>query len=176
MTYLGEMTERPEPDRFRCFVEEHFARLASFSRSVLGSDLEAEDVAQEALVILYRRWSRLRAGVSPRAYLYRVAFRLGLARIRRDARRRALAVLLAPLVPREAAAPSDPIDLFFSSLPKRQRAIAHLHFAEDLNAPEIAEELGIASSTVRVQLGQIRKRLRAEASLPPSSVRCTDVP
>ncbi len=161
-------------DSIQLLVEEHFERLASFTRSVLGSDLEAEDVAQEAFVILHLRRARLRPGVSPRPYLYRIAFRLCVARLRREARRRTLAVLFAPLAPREVPSPSDPVDLFFTGLPSRQRAIAHLHFAEELSPSEIAEELRIAPSTVRVQLGRVRKRLRAEVSPSASSERCTD--
>ncbi|MFI5181392.1 MAG: RNA polymerase sigma factor [Thermoanaerobaculia bacterium] len=159
-------------DSFRLLFEEHFERLASFTRSLLGSDLEAEDVAQEAFVILHLRRARLRPDVSPRPYLDRVAFRLCLARLRRNARRRTLAMLFGSLAPQEAPAPSNPVDLFFTGLPSRQRAIAHLHFAEDLSPSEIARELGIAPSTVRVQLGRVRKRLRAEVSSPASADRC----
>lgn len=169
------MSAFPDAESFRPFVEESFGPLASFARSVLGSDLEAEDVAQEALVRLYRERTRLHAGRSPRPYLYRIALRLCLSRLRRENRRRALSLLFAPLSPSTSAAPADPLDGWFRALPRRQRAIAHLHFGEDLDAPEIAATLGIAASTVRVQLARIRKSLRAAGNVNAVAERCPDV-
>ncbi|HEY1249647.1 MAG TPA: sigma-70 family RNA polymerase sigma factor [Thermoanaerobaculia bacterium] len=162
-----------DPDSFRPFVEAHFAELASFARSILGSGLEAEDVAQEALIRLYRNRRRLRAEASPRAFAYRIAQRLCLSHLRRMSRRRALAVLLAPLADRESAPAPDPVDWWFTELPRRQRAIAHLHFAENRDAPEIAAILGIAASTVRVQLARIRSKLRSANTSSLKSERCS---
>src|SRR5512132_1650873 len=125
------MSVFPDPESFRPFVEEHFASLASFARSLLGGDLDAEDLAQEALVLLYRSRTRLDPRGSPRAYAYRIVSRLCLSRLRRESRRRSLALLLAPLSRREAPPPADPLDSWFLNLTRRQRAIAHLHFAED---------------------------------------------
>ncbi|HZI66743.1 MAG TPA: sigma-70 family RNA polymerase sigma factor [Thermoanaerobaculia bacterium] len=169
------MSAFPDADSFRPFVEETFRPLASFARSVLGSDLEAEDVAQEALVRLYRERARLDAGRSPRSYLYRIALRLCVSRLRRESRRRALSLLFAPLSPSASAPPADPLDGWFRELPQRQRAIAHLHFGEDLDAPEIAATLGIAASTVRVQLTRIRRSLRSAGNVKPATERCPDV-
>ena len=163
----------PDPDAFQPFFEAHFRELASFSRSLLGSGLDAEDVAQEALILLYGSRRRLRAGISPRAFVYRIARRLCLSRLRRASRRRALATLFAPLAERESAPPPDPVDSWFAGLPKRQRAIAHLHFAENREASEIAAVLGIAASTVRVQLARIRSKLR---SANPSSLKTERCP
>src|SRR6266540_817913 len=168
------MAAFPDPESFRPIVEESFGPLASFARSILGSDLEAEDVAQEALVLLYRERSRLRPDRSPRPYLYRIALRLCFSRLRREARRRMLSSLAAPLSPSSVPAPADPIDGWFRLLPKQQRAIAHLHFGEDRDPQEIAAVLGIAPSTVRAQLTRIRRALRAKNSHPLTE-RCPDV-
>jgi len=165
----------PDPDSFQPFVEAHFRKLASFARSILGSGLEAEDVAQEALILLYTRRQRLRAGASPRAFVYRIAQRLCLARLRRMSRRKTLAILLTPLAETASASPPDPVDGWFSGLPKRQRAIAHLFFAESRDAPEIAAILRIAPSTVRVQLARIRSKLRNSNPRSLKPERCPDV-
>jgi RNA polymerase sigma factor (sigma-70 family) len=170
------MTAFSDSESFRPFVEEHFAALASFARSLLGSDMEAEDLAQEALVRLYRARARLDPRRSPRAYAYRIVFRLSLSRLRRESRRRSLALLFAPLARRQAPPPSDPLDAWFATLTERQRAIAHLHFAEDLDASEIAARLSIRPATVRVQLMRIRRALQSAAATSPIARRCSDVP
>lgn len=161
----------PDVESFRAFVLESFGPLASFARSVLGSDLEAEDVAQESLIRLYQRRATLSPDRSPRPYLYRIALSLCLSRSRREARRRALSLLAVPLSRRETPPTADPLDGWFRSLPKRQRAIAHLHFGEDRRPEEIAAMLGIAASTVRVHLTRIRRTLRSKAPHPMTE-RC----
>jgi len=161
-----------EPEAFRSFVEANFTGLASFAQSILGSGFEAEDVAQEALILLYRSRARLRPDVSPRPFAYRIAQRLCFSRMRREARRRAIATLLAPLAAREIPPAPDSVESWFRGLPRRQRAIAHLHFAENRDAAEIADILGIAASTVRVQLGRIRSKLSASNRVSVESERC----
>lgn len=165
-----------DPEDFRIFVEANFTGVTSFAWSVLGGGLEAEDVAQDAFVLLYRSRGRLDPARSPVGYLYRIAFRLCLSRLRREARRRALARLAAPLRPTAAPPPGVPLDSYFRSLPKRQRAIAHLHFGEDRDAAEIASLLHIQPPTVRVQLARIRRKLQDAAGPNSLSQRCSDVP
>lgn len=161
-----------EPEAFRLFVEANFRGLASLAQSILGSSFEAEDVAQEALILLYRSRARLRPDVSPRPLAYRIAQRLCFSRMRRERRRRAIATLLAPLAARESPPPADSVESWFRGLPRRQRAIAHLYFAENRDAGEIADLMGIAASTVRVQLGRIRSKLSASNPVPVESERC----
>jgi RNA polymerase sigma-70 factor (ECF subfamily) len=169
------MASFPDPESFRPFVEENFASLASFAWSVLGSGLEAEDVAQEAFVLVYRRRGTLDPGRSARPYLFRTAFRLCLSRLRRQKRRAALALLAAPLARSTAPPPSEPLDAWFRSLSRRQRAIAHLHFEQDRDAGEIAAALGIRPATVRVQLARIRARIQATSGVIVTPRRCPDV-
>jgi RNA polymerase sigma-70 factor (ECF subfamily) len=169
------MSSFPDPESFRPFVEENFAGVASFAWSVLGSGLEAEDVAQEAFLLTYRSRERLDAARTARPYLYRVAFRLCLSRLRRNRRRAALALLAAPLARPAAPPPDDPLDSWFRTLSKRQRAIAHLHFADGMNAGEIAAELGIQPVTVRVQLKRIRARIASASGVLAAPRRCPDV-
>src|SRR6266508_3454101 len=109
------MASFPDPESFRPFVEENFAGVASFAWSVLGSGLEAEDVAQEAFLLVYRARLRLDPGRSARGYLFRVAFRLCLSRLRRQKRRAALALLAAPLERSAVSPPAEPLDAWFRS-------------------------------------------------------------
>ena len=169
------MSSFPDPESFRPFVEENFAGVASFAWSVLGSGLEADDVAQEAFLLVYRARRRLDPDRPARAFLFRVAYRLCLSRLRRRKRREALELLAAPLARTAVPAPSEPLDDWFRSLSKRQRAIAHFHFAEGRDAAEIAATLGIAPVTVRVQLARIRRRIRSTSGIDAAAGRCSDV-
>jgi DNA-directed RNA polymerase specialized sigma24 family protein len=50
-------------------VEDNLAGMTSFAWSVLGSGLEAEDVAQEAFLLVYRSRARLDPVLTARPYL-----------------------------------------------------------------------------------------------------------
>jgi len=48
-----------------------------------GDRREAEDLAQEALVRAFERWSRVRSMANPPGYVYRTAINLNRNRLRR---------------------------------------------------------------------------------------------
>ncbi len=113
----------------------------------------AEDAVAEAFARAMERSAFVR---DPIAYIYRTAFRLASAELRRDRRR---GDLPSDVVARE---PADLLDLLaaFDALPFRQRAAVILHDEEGFSAAEVARLLGISAATVRVHLHRGRKRLR----------------
>src|SRR2546427_3349094 len=90
----GEWTEgavnRDDPrptDRslagFDRFFAEEYQRLARALFIVVGDPVEAEDLAQEAMVRVFERWDRVADLESPTGYLYRTALNLHRSRSRR---------------------------------------------------------------------------------------------
>jgi RNA polymerase sigma factor (sigma-70 family) len=69
--------------------------------------------------------------------------------------------------PREADTPAQALasiglkmaQEIIEGLPPRQKTIAHMKWEEQKTGPEIAAELGIAESTVNVQVHTIRRKL-----------------
>ncbi|MCG6557714.1 RNA polymerase sigma factor [Ruegeria sp. 1NDH52C] len=130
-------------------------RAFSVALRVLGNRAEAEDVAQEAMLRLWRmapEWEPGRARVS--TWLYRVTLNLCL-----DRKRRAQAVDLGtvPEPPDEAppaievlqqAARVDALQAALMHLPDRQRQAVVLRHFEELANPEIAEIMGIGVEAV----------------------------
>ncbi len=156
---------------FAALYAEHAARVRR-ALVLTGADQEvAADVAQEAFARTYARWRRLRTGTNPAGYVYRVAFR----ELRRrghlpdwpDGDEAASQVVVDEKGPEERALAADAALLAIRVMPPRRRACALLVLAAGLTAEEAGQALGIAASTVRVQVHRARAELLALPALAP---------
>jgi RNA polymerase sigma-70 factor, ECF subfamily len=147
------MTQIAQGDEgaLRLLAERHLARMLRLAEKTLGSTLEADDVAQEALLRIWKnagRWQRERARLS--TWIYTIVYRLCIDRLRRQ-----------PTVPLDQAmeiadsAPSAPEELTRShelmrlavamdGLQPRQRAALTLFYYEDCSGEEAAAILNIS--------------------------------
>lgn len=136
-------------------------RLTPLCRNGRG---QAEDVAQESFLQAYRHWDRLRQPEQAYPWISRIALRLCYALWEKQDRQRRLHRELVALVPRVSREEdiSTLLDLSgeLMTLPPRQRTVAAMAFLLEMSPTEIAAELGVAPSTVRVHLHAVRRRLR----------------
>jgi RNA polymerase sigma-70 factor (ECF subfamily) len=72
---------------FETIFHDHHARMVRMTRQVLRSDVEAEEICAEAFLKLYRMGSGVIAEGTAGAWLYRVATRSAIDRLRRNKRR-----------------------------------------------------------------------------------------
>lgn len=151
----------------RALVERQAPRLLSLARRMLGDAAEAEDVAQEAMLRLWRAAASWRPGEAKAGtWLYRVASNLCLDRLRR---RRPTGELpedaadgrpstLADMARADRAAA---LDAALAELPERQRLAIVLRHIEERGNPEIAETLGVSVEAVESLLARGRRALAA---------------
>ena len=139
---------------------------------ILGDQIEAEDVAQEAMLRLWRQASDWRAGEARiSTWLYRVVHNLCIDRIRKR----------RPQVPVEdAPEPVDPdpgvlekmaqgeraqaVANAIKELPERQRQALILRHFEGLSNPEIGEALECSVEAVESLLARARRQLTKKMS------------
>lgn len=143
------------------FVAE-YPKMVALAAAVSGSRSHAEDIAQEAMSRLNRRWAQVQGYDKPGAWLRRTTINLALSQ-----RRRLVAEAKAVLRlgrPDPELPPAEPADQAVwdavAQLPGNQRAAVALHFLEDRSVVEIADILDIAPSTARVHLHRARQTLR----------------
>jgi RNA polymerase sigma-70 factor (ECF subfamily) len=125
------------------------------ARRVLGDEAEAEDVAQEAMLRLWRVAPEWRAGEAKvTTWLYRVAVNLCTDRLRK---RRGVGLDAIPEpedgAPGVAAGLMEAdrmaaLDAALMALPERQRQAVVLRHLEGLANPEIAEIMGLGVEAV----------------------------
>src|SRR5687767_6398108 len=80
---LVELVRRGDTAAFGELVERHRGAVYRAALAALGNDADAEDIAQEALVLAFRRIDQFRADASVRTWMVSIAWRLSLSRRRR---------------------------------------------------------------------------------------------
>jgi RNA polymerase sigma factor (sigma-70 family) len=140
---------------FEDFVQAEFPRLWRLGRVMSGRDEDSWDLAQESLVRVGLRWSRMRRDGNPGAYARVCLTRLHLAKSRRTRREDLVdpscldGTVVPPATGADAVELTDQIARLLSQLPARQRAAVTLHYLEDLSVRDIAAALGCSEGTVK---------------------------
>jgi RNA polymerase sigma-70 factor (sigma-E family) len=161
------------------FVSTHVDDLLRTAYLIVWDSAEAEDLVQECLLKVARRWPRIRRMDQPRAYARRVLVNLALDGARGRARRR------SELEPRGAASASafDPVAALdaraellqaLGQLPERQRAVLVLRYFNDLTEAQVAEALGCSPGTVKSSASRGLARLRAALQPVPLQPRSSE--
>jgi len=154
------LTSLDGTNTFQAVYDAHYLRLVRVLKLDGLSLADSEDVAQEAFARALSRWRFVVRGHNPAGYVYKTAFRL---------RKRSRSSLEVP----ESWEPSTPdhaqetiqrldIQRLLARLSVTQRRCLVLHYLSDLPSVEIAEVLGIDSSTVRVHLHRARNQLASD--------------
>lgn len=136
------------------------------ARAVLGTASGAEDVAQEACVLVYRNITSLRSVGAFRVWLYRIVMREAL-----QAKRSQLLDRGALKTAIQETAPEESMDLWraLNSLPQPLHAVVVLRYFEDLTSREIASILRVPDGTVRFRLMIAKNRLRRLLDVNPAA-------
>jgi RNA polymerase sigma-70 factor (ECF subfamily) len=144
-------------EAFSDLAAAHWRRLLALARSIVA-DLEAEDVVQDGLIKAWRKLGSLRDPEAFAAWLTRIVANTAIAKARR---RRFFEPIDGVAVTAAASSIDSRIDVgrLLLKLAPKQRAVLHLTTIEGFSDSEIAEILGIASSSVRVHRLRARRRL-----------------
>ncbi len=146
-------------------------RVLSYAWRVLGERAEAEDVAQEAMLRLWRQAPLWRAGeASVTTWLYRVATNLATDRFRQRRRRQATPLEAGPepedgqpgaLAVLMEADRMAALQAALAALPERQRQAVVLRHIEGLSNPEIADILAVGVEAVESLTARGKRALAA---------------
>jgi RNA polymerase sigma-70 factor (sigma-E family) len=150
---------------FEQFVATYADDLLRTAYLIVWDENEAEDLVQECLLKVARRWPRVRRMGQPRAYARRILVNLATDGARGRRRRR------SELESNAVARPTmfDPLPALdtraellqaLGQLPARQRAVLVLRFFNDLTEAEVAEVLGCPPGTVKSSASRGLARLR----------------
>ena len=156
-----------EAQSFRALVDRHLPTVLAIGRRMLRDDAEAEDVAQETLLRLWRNAASLELGEGGvRPWLRRVAANLCIDRVR--ARRN---TSLGDALPEETAPATQlthlaerelgvRVDAALKALPERQRLALTLFHYEGMSQIEVGEAMGISDEAVESLLARARRTLK----------------
>ncbi|MEO7133913.1 MAG: sigma-70 family RNA polymerase sigma factor [Vicinamibacterales bacterium] len=173
----GELVERVrggDTAAFGDLVERHRGAVYRAALAALGNEADAEDIAQEALVLAFRRVDQFRGDASVRTWMVSIAWRLSLSR----RRRRWWTVARTGVPDTELhtlrdATPSPEARLqsaqFIKTVQREIRRLSPklrdallLAAAGDLTQDEIAAALNIPAATFRGRVRDARLKLKKQ--------------
>ncbi len=160
-----------DPDAARILTQRLLPRLLGYAARLTGDRAEAEDVAQEAMLRLWRIAADWRTGEAQvTSWVYRVATNLCTDRLRARQRRRAEALdtVAEPEDDRPGAVSvmmeadrMAALNTALATLPDRQRQAVVLRHIEGLANPEIAAILEIGVEAVESLTARGKRALAA---------------
>lgn len=168
-----------DPAAIQAMVARKLPRMLALAQRMLGDPVEAEDVAQEAMLRAWKQAPRWQPGKAKfDTWLHRVGLNLCYDRLRR---RREVPTETPPDRPDEGPAPDHGllsaelgrrVDAALGRLPERQRdAIVLCHYQE-LSNIEAADLLKISVEALESLLSRGRRALRlALADMAPNAER-----
>lgn len=163
---LAARSAEGDESAFGMLVDRHLPRLLALTRRMLGDEAEAEDVAQEALLRLWRHagdYDSRKAKLS--TWLYRVASNLCIDRLRG---RKFSPIEDAPEQTVNAAQDAGlqaeqlalRMDIALQGLPERQRLALVLFHYQEQTLLETAEALECSVEAVESLLARARRALK----------------
>lgn len=153
-------------DELVVMYRQWYPGLVRYLKRILqdGSGLLAEDIAQDTFAILVRKWPEVRNHPVLKAWVYTVARRLAIRKLRE----RSHEFLIGDLPDQGSTGKENPLDSHdqhvdvreaIRKLSARQREAVWLFYYADFKQDEIATIMRIRRATVAVLLSQARSRL-----------------
>jgi RNA polymerase sigma factor (sigma-70 family) len=158
------------PGRTAVTFDEFYAgelpRLIALARGLCPSS-QAEDVAQEAMLVACRRWREVSALERPDLWVRRTCANLATSQFRRRLTELKTTALLGSRrpAPTEMTPVSEEFWNAVRALPRRQAQAAALRFVYDMPLAEIAKALECSEGAVKQHLSRARHSLAATLSL-----------
>jgi len=163
-----------DPAAFQALVERHRSMVYRVAYQFAGNHHDAEDIAQEVFIKVYRSLDRFRQDAQLTSWLYRIVMNACI-----DHRRRHAPPTAAPFgeeaaqrllnTPEETPGPEarayagelgQVLESEIARLPNGQRIVFIMRHHQGLKLSEIADALGLAEGTVKRQLHAAVHRLR----------------
>jgi RNA polymerase sigma-70 factor (ECF subfamily) len=162
---LLDRCRRGEAEAFEELVERTRRRVFTLAFRLVGDRHEAEDVAQEAYLRMYRGLPGFRGDSSFDTWMYRITANAAVSHMKRRGRFGDVVDDPDMVVRVPDPGSADPVDrdeiqraLGALSIP--QRTVLLMKDAYGFSCQEIADELGVTEGAVKVRLHRARKRLK----------------
>jgi RNA polymerase sigma factor (sigma-70 family) len=153
-----------DPRAIALLLEGSHTHVRRFAHTLCATPEDAEDAAQEALIILYQKIGTLRAAAALASWMFQI--------VRHECIRRSRVTLRIPVSPPPSEASVEEIALArleverivdcIAALPADQRAVLVLRDIQGLSGRATAETLGLSRAAMKSRLHRGREALREQ--------------
>jgi RNA polymerase sigma-70 factor, ECF subfamily len=160
---------RGSHDAFRVLVQMHMKQAYDIAYSILGDHDDADDVAQEAFVNVYRSLPKFRGESEFSTWLFRIVKNCALNRLKQKKRKQRRDVDLAiadnEMVSINAGIKNTEdarmhVERALHELPTLQRAVVMLRHMNGLSTRQVSKILSCSEGTVKTHLHRGLKKMR----------------
>ncbi len=163
---LIQLVQGGDTSAYRELSDRYLERILNFAFRMLNDAAEAEDVAQETFLRLWKHSGEYKPKQKPSTWLFTITKNLCIDRLRKRKPQ-----LVEEDVGSDSARPSTMLERkrislavqqAISQLPERQRVALALSHFEGMSNPEIADVLSVGVEAVESLLSRARRRLREQ--------------
>ncbi|HEX3691942.1 MAG TPA: RNA polymerase sigma factor [Solirubrobacteraceae bacterium] len=163
--------QQGDPDAITTLVYDSHTHVQRFARALCSTPEDAEDAAQEALIVMYRKIGTLRATAALASWMFQIVRSECIRRSRLPFRRP------IPEIPEEPSAEDAALGRLelerivesISRLPAEQRAVLVLRDIQGLSGAATAHALGLSRAAMKSRLHRGRKTLRSQLEVRATS-------
>jgi RNA polymerase sigma factor (sigma-70 family) len=165
--------QQGDPRAIATLVSGSHDHVKRFAHSLCSTPEDAEDAAQEALIVLYRKIGTLRAAAALASWMFQIVRNECIRRTRIALRRPVSAANAAPSAEDAALArlEMERIVDCIAGLPPEQRAVLVLRDIQGLSGSATAQALGLSRAAMKSRLHRGRETLRSQLRTPAQATR-----
>ena len=172
--YLVRRAQKGDADAFEALVQAHINAIYALALRMTGSSEDAKDMAQEALLRIYRSLSSFRVEANFSTWAYRIAANVCIDELRRKKRREQVSMEAlqeggTELKSHEATPEAEAVRMeereelqrAILCLPEEQRAAVVLRDVQGLSYEQVAQCLDVNLNTIKSRISRGRRNLRS---------------
>jgi RNA polymerase sigma factor (sigma-70 family) len=160
--------QQGDPRAISTLVCGSHAHVHRFARTLCSTPEDAEDAAQEALIVLYRKIGTLRVAAALASWMFQIV-RNECIRRSRLALHRPISATTTEISAEDAALARLEIERIVNcvaGLPSEQRAVLVLRDIQGLSGAATAQALGLSRTAMKSRLHRGRETLRSRLATP----------
>ncbi len=165
--------QQGDPRAISLLVSGSHVHVRRFARTLCATPEDAEDAAQEALIVLYRKIGTLRVAAALASWMFQIVRNECIRRSRLALRRPTSAATIEPSAEDAALArlEIERIVQCIAGLPADQRSVLVLRDIQGQSGAATAHALGLSRAAMKSRLHRGRAALRASLEPAPAAVR-----
>lgn len=169
-TYYIERTLAGDTGCFACLLDRYSRPVHSLILKMVRNREDAEELAQDVFLKVFRHLSSFKADCSFSTWIYRIAYNTAISELRRkkqefvaidesqinNVSEEEVSNLLGST---SATEQLDKLEAALAQLPPDERALIMLFYMKEKSVDELTVITGLGASNVKVKLHRIRKKL-----------------